>query len=99
MSYNKLDKITIVLNVLSVHLGIELKELRSNLKQKENKYIFLLLLKRFNCFENDRIKEILELISDKSLRNNINKAEEKFLINKEFRRKYCEIEEGINKII
>ena len=86
MSYNdKLDKVTIVMNVLSTYLGIEVKEINEILKKKENKYIFLLLLKNYKCLQKDKVKEVLNIINDKSIKYNIDKAEEKFLINKEFR--------------
>jgi len=100
VSYNdKLDKVTIVMNVLSTYLGIEVKEINEILKKKENKYIFLLLLKNYRCLQKDKVKEILNIINDKSIKYNMDKAEEKFLINKEFREMYCEIEDDINKII
>lgn len=100
MSYdNKLDKVTIVMNVLAAYLGIEVREMKEKLKKKENKYIFLLLLKNYKCLQKDKVKEVLEIISDKSIKYNVDKAEEKFLVNKEFREMYFEIEEGLNKII
>ncbi|MGG7059932.1 hypothetical protein ACQPUY_13205 [Clostridium nigeriense] len=100
MSYdNKLDKITIVMNVLASYLGIEVKEMNEKLRKKENKYIFLLLLKNYKCLQKDKIKEVLDIISDKSIKYNMDKAEEKFLVNKEFREMYFEIQEGLNKII
>ena len=42
---DKLDKVTIVMNVLASYLGIEVKKINEILKKKENKYVFLLLLK------------------------------------------------------
>ncbi|MGG7142191.1 hypothetical protein ACQPVP_01815 [Clostridium nigeriense] len=96
---NKLDKVTIVMNVLASYLGIEVKEMNEKLKKKENKYIFLLLLKNYKCLQKDKIKEVLDIISDKSIKYNMDKAEEKFLVNKEFREMYFEIQEGLNKII
>ncbi|MBE6054350.1 MAG: hypothetical protein E7212_10670 [Clostridium sartagoforme] len=100
MDYNdKLDRVSIVMNVLAAYLGIELKEIKDNLKKKENRYIFLLLLKNYRCLQKDKVKEVLDIISDKSIKYNMDKAQEKFLVNKEFREMYLEIEEGINKII
>ncbi|MDV4149501.1 hypothetical protein R0131_01490 [Clostridium sp. AL.422] len=100
MNHNdKLDKVSIVINVLATYLGIEIKEMNDKLKKKENKYLLLLLLRDYRCLQKDRVKEILNIISDKSIKYNIDKAEEKFLINKEFREMYFEIQEGINKII
>lgn len=87
------------MNVLASYLGIEVKEMNEKLRKKENKYIFLLLLKNYKCLQKDKIKEVLDIISDKSIKYNMDKAEEKFLVNKEFREMYFEIQEGLNKII
>lgn len=95
----ELDKIAIVSNVLCAYLGVDSKELNKTLKKKENKYLYLLLLKNYKCLDKDKLKDILEIITEKSIKNNINKAEEKFLVNKSFRETYVEIEKGLNKII
>lgn len=99
MSYNSLDKVTIVMSVLASYLDVDMSEMSNELRKKENKYIFLLLLNNYKCFQKDKIKEVLSIISDKSYKNNMDKAQEKFLINKEFRERYLEIQEGLNKII
>ena len=99
MNNSQLDKVLIVMNVLAAYFGIELKEMSEKLKKRENRYIFLLLLKNYRCLQKDRIKEILSIVNDKSFRYNMDKAEEKFLINKEFREIYFKIQEDINKII
>ena len=96
---NKINKEIIIINVLLSYLGIKNRDCNEILSKKENKYILILLLKRYNCLNKKEIKEILQRISDRSLKYNIEKAEEKFLINKEFRELYLEIEEHINKII
>ena len=95
----ELDKIAIVSNVLCSYLGVDSKELNKTLKKKENKYLYLLLLKNYKCLDKDKLKDILEIITEKSIKNNINKAEEKFLVNKNFRETYVEIEKDLNKII
>ena len=76
------------MNVLASYLDIELNEINKILKKKEN-----------NCLQKDKVKEILNIVSDKSIKYSIDKAQEKFLINKEFREMYFEIQDGINKII
>ena len=95
----KINKESIIINVLLSYLGIENKNYNEILSKKENKYILILLLKRYNCLNKKEIKEILQRISDRSLKNNTEKAEEKFLINKEFRKLYLEIEDHIDKIM
>lgn len=96
---NNLDKTAIVINVLCTHLGIDVSDINKKLKKRENKYMFLLLLKNYKCLDKEKVKEMLEIISDKSISYNINKAQEKILVNKEFREMYFKIEEGLNKII
>lgn len=94
-----LDKVSIIINILAVYLGVEVKEINNKLKKKENRYLLLLLLERYNCLNGENVKDLLEIISDKSMKYNIGKAQEKFLVNKKFRERYLEIQEGLNKII
>ena len=96
---NGLDKVTIVMSVLASYLEVDMSEMSKELRKRENRYIFLLLLKNYKCLQKDRAKEALEIISDKSYKSNMDKAQEKFLVNKEFRERYFEIQEGLNKII
>lgn len=96
---NMNNKEMLIINALINYLDIRNKDYNEILSKKENRYILILLLKKYNCLNKDEIKEILQRISYRSLKNNIEKAEEKFLINKEFRKLYLEIEDNINKII
>lgn len=96
---NKINKEVIIINVLLSYLEIEDKDYNKILSKKENRYILLLLLKKYKCLNKENIKEVLQEISTKSLKSNIEKAEEKFLINKSFREIYLEVEDYINKII
>lgn len=98
-SVEGLDKVSIIINILAVYLGVEVEEINTKLKKKENKYLLLLLLERYNCLNGEDVKNLLEIISDKSMKYNIGKAQEKFLVNKRFREIYLEIQEGLNKII
>ena len=43
-------------------------------------------MRKFNCLDKEIIKEQLKLKSDRTINNNIAKAEEKLLMNREFRR-------------
>lgn len=69
------------------------------LKEKENKYLLILTLKKYKCFDKKKVKQLLNLHSDRSINYNMKKAEEKFLVNREFREKYFELEKSIEKII
>lgn len=100
MEYDiSLSKINIILSIIYSYLKGEDDDIKSILKKKYNKYLFLLLLNKYDCLDKVIIREILELITDKSINNIIAKANEKLLVNKDFREKYLEIENRINKMI
>ena len=67
------------------------------LKDKESKYLLLLLLKKYKCINKEKIMEVFKYKSSRSINYNIKKAEQKFLVNKSFREKYFEIEESLLK--
>ena len=67
------------------------------MKRRECKYLLLLLMGKFNCLDKGLIKDQLQLKSDKTIKNNIVKAEEKLLMNKEFRDNFFYLEEKIEK--
>ena len=95
----KLDRIKIVIEVMCRHFNIEKAELNDILKKKENRYLFFLLLKNYKCLDKEVLKEVLERISNRSISYNLNKGEEKLLVNKEFREAYIRFEEMIDEII
>ncbi|MBU5456030.1 hypothetical protein [Caproiciproducens sp. MSJ-32] len=94
----KLNRIIIVTNVLCSHFNISSKDLKKILRKKENKYLYLLLLKKYNCLDKEKINKIIDLGSERSIKYNINKAEEKLLINKQFRDTYFMLEEGLERV-
>lgn len=94
-----LDKMKIVINILCNYLDEDFNEFEKILKKKDNKYLLLLLLKNYKCLNREEIKLILHISSDKSVYYNMRKAEEKFLISKDFRDRYLIIEEYIQKVI
>lgn len=77
----------------------EVNEQGNLLDNKEVKYLLLLLLKQFNCLDKERLKKQLDIKNSRSIEINLRKAEEKLLINKEFRQKYFYLEEKIEKKI
>ncbi len=77
--------------------AIERGKLEEILKDKELKYISLLILKKYDCLELDKIKEDFKINSKRTLKYNENKAEEKLLVNYNFREKYFHMDEEINK--
>lgn len=92
----RLDKSNIVINILCKHLGENLKGIKNIIKKKENKH---LLLKNNKCLNREQIKLLLNISSDKSINYNIKKAEEKLLINRDFREDYLIIEKYLEHVI
>lgn len=93
---NKLNKSQIVINILCNYLE---KDFDSIISVKDNKYLLLLLLKNYKCLNREKIKVMFNIGSDNSINYNIKKAEEKLLINKEFRESYFEIEKYLEEVI
>ena len=85
-----------ILQMISKYYDIEEKEFLDLLKGKENKYLLLLLLKNNNCFDINTIKELFNLKTSRTVNNNLKQAEEKLLINRNFREKYFALENHIN---
>ncbi|MBC8061136.1 MAG: ribose-5-phosphate isomerase [Clostridiaceae bacterium] len=93
---NKYEKI---LTVICDYNGINREGLICILKDKKYKYLLLLFLKKYKCFDLTKLKEDFSMESKKSINYGCKKAEEKFFVNKEFRELYFEMEEMISKII
>lgn len=79
--------------------NIDKSEILDMLKKRENKYLLLLMLRKYNMFDKDIIKKLLQVETNRGINYNLRKAEEKFFINREFREKYIEIDKNIEKII
>lgn len=93
------EKYIKIIDILCEYFSVSKQELISLTKNKDNKYLALLLLRNNNCFDKEKIIEVLDMKSTRSITYSVKKAEEKFFINKAFRDKYFEMEEKINKII
>lgn len=86
-----------ILNNICNYYGINEDEFIELLKNRDNKYILLLILKNNRCLEIDEIKEIFKLKTAKSIISSLRLAEEKLLINRLFRERYFELEDNIEK--
>ena len=94
--HNKLKYMKILNNICNYY-GINEDEFIEVLKNRDNKYILLLILKNNHCLEINKIKEIFKLEIAKNINISLRLAEEKLLINKLFREKYFELENNIEK--
>ena len=95
---NKLKYIKI-LKIICRYYGIEEENFIELIKNRDNKYILLLILKNNNCLDKEKIKEILRLKNSKSINNSLKIAEEKLLVNRIFRERYFELENNIDKMM
>ena len=86
-----------ILNNICNYYGISEEKFIELLKERDNKYILLLLLKNNNCLETSRIKEMLKIKTSRSINSTLKIAEEKLLVNRFFREKYFELENTIEK--
>jgi hypothetical protein len=95
---SKLKYVKILESICSYY-GIEEKNFIELIKNRDNKYILLLILKNNNCLDKEKVKEILRLKNSKSINNSLRLAEEKLLMNRIFRERYFEIEDNIDKMM
>lgn len=94
-----MDNYKRVINILIQYYGISHEEFCELLRKKENKYLLLLLLKEFKCLNKEKIKEDPMILSYRSIIYNLKKAEEKLLVNKDFREDYFSLQEKIEKYL
>ena len=94
---NYKDRYINILRGISLYYGMDENNFIQLLKDKENKFLLLLLLKKYKCMDKDKIMGVLNYKSNKSILYNVKRAEEKLLINREFRDKFFQIEESLLK--
>ena len=60
--------------------------------------MLLLILKNKDCLDLEQLKNILQVKTVRSVSNNVKSAEKTLLINRNFRKKYFDLEENIEKM-
>ncbi len=88
-----------IIQILCQYNNIDENDIIPLLKDKECKYLLLLLLKSNKCTDKVILEEILPSKTKTSIQYNVKKAEEKLYVNKDFREKYFEIQKIIKEII
>lgn len=91
------EKYIKIVNVIYHYYGMSEGNLIELLKDNDAKYLLLLLLQKHKCINQEKIKDLLNIKTKQSLTNNLKRAEKKLLINRDFREKYFELEEGLLK--
>ncbi|MEN8078855.1 hypothetical protein ABFP60_17950 [Clostridioides difficile] len=97
MVVNNIDKYYNIISIVCKYYGIDNEELEQLIKKKDNVYLTILLMKNFKCLREEKVKENLGIINNRALSYRLKKAEEKILINKDFRDEYFELEEKIKE--
>lgn len=87
-----------ILNCICRYYGITQDKLIGLMQRKEYRYMLLLILKNNNCLDTEEIREMLQVKSIRSVSNNIKSAEKTLLINRDFRRKFFDLEDNIEKM-
>lgn len=88
-----------VLKFLCEYYEVSFEELMNVMKNREDKYVLLLIMKKYRCLNREELKDVIMVNTIRSVNYSLKKAEEKFFINRDFREKYFEIESKIEKII
>lgn len=96
---NGFDRTKIIISILCGYLEKDFKDFESIINEKDNRYLLLLLLKNYKCLNREKIKIMFNISSNNSISYSIRKAEEKLLINKNFRENYFKIEKYVQKVI
>jgi len=78
--------------------GIKRHESLKISKDRECRYILLLLLKKFKCGDVESVYKDFMILNKRAINYGLKKAEERFFINKEFRDMYLEIENILDKV-
>lgn len=87
-----------IIDILCSYKGFTRDELFQILKDNECKYLFFLLIKKYECFDLNLLKKDLPSLNKNKLNANIKRAEKKLLFNRKVRYMYFEAENLIDKI-
>ncbi|NMM61566.1 ribose-5-phosphate isomerase [Clostridium sp. P21] len=87
-----------IINILCEYKGINREKLFRILKDKECKYLFFLLIKKYGCDDMEMIQEDFPSVNSKNINSNVRKAKEKILLNRKIRSMYFEAENILEKI-
>lgn len=88
-----------IINMILRYFSINSIKVLNEKSHKEELYILLLTLNNYGVFCDKKFMNNDEITSLKNIKKNLVKAEEKLLINREFRRKYFEFKSRIEDIM
>ncbi|WP_027632628.1 hypothetical protein [Clostridium hydrogeniformans] len=93
------DKYLTIINFLCKYNDIDEEEIFKILKDKECRYLLFLLLKKYDCDDKKTLNEFFPERSKRGFTYDFKKAEEKFLVNRDLRKKYFELETRLREMI
>lgn len=91
------DKYEKVINIICDMKGIQKEELYKILEDRECKYLLFLLLKKYKCDDMEKITRDFYINNKRVVNYNIKRAQERFLINTDFRKVFFKVEEKIKE--
>lgn len=95
---NKEEIYTKIIEMLCECKGFDREDMLKVLKNESCKYLFFLLIKKYECCDVELLKKDFPSVNSKSIKKNIKKAEEKLLLNKKIREMYFEAEDIIDRV-
>ncbi len=95
---NKEEKYEKIIELLCRYKGLSREELFKILKDQECRYLFFLLIRKYNCYDIGTINKDFPSMNKNNIGMNFKKAEEKLLLNKKIREMYFEAENIIEKV-
>lgn len=93
------DRYEKIINIICEYKGINRDEIVKLLRDRDCKYLLFLLLKKYKCDDFEKLNKDFCIESKKSVNYSFRKAEEKFLINREFRELVFKAEDKVEKTV
>ncbi len=93
-----INKVCIIKTVICSYFDVNENEIEKLMKDSKKRDLILLLMKEFDCLGGYKDKKSNSLVKGR-LKNKVNKAEEKMLMNREFREIYYRMVGEIDRIL
>lgn len=90
------DRMQRIIDILCLKNNLSKERFMQLCRDKEYRDLMILILKKHGC--ESGVENILDFKSKRSVKYNMNKAEERFFVNSDFRKKYFELEEEIENL-
>ena len=95
---DKEEKYERILELLCKYKGLSREELFKILKDRECRYLFFLLIRKYGCYDIEMLKKDFPSVNKNNIGLNFKKAEEKLLLNRKIRDMYFEAECIIERV-